>query len=197
MTECVPLTWRWMERGKNGSRVFCLHSNSDLFQDNGLSVKMIRSISSLLYLSWNGKAQSRELPDLTEQTDQSVWILDLQSAVHMIQLHDTVTGLEAGQMEKEVTFTEGRGYCKSLVYLNGWIQCFRPDSWFGISQSRQYLSWPVFKLLLFKRSENFQQVIAETHKSFETGQVRQQRLSDANRVLNLFVTFFYLWIWHY
>lgn len=46
--------------------------NSHLFKDDGLSVEFVCSISSLLYLGWDGKAKGRELPDLPEQTDQSV-----------------------------------------------------------------------------------------------------------------------------
>lgn len=90
-------------------------THSDLFKNNGVSVEFVCSISSLLYLSRDGKAQGGELPDLPEQTDQSVGILDLEPAIHMVQVHYTVTGLETMQTERGLRKTECKLFLVCLV----------------------------------------------------------------------------------
>lgn len=74
--------------------------------------------------------------------------------------------------------------CKWLFELQ---QCtfYQPDAWLWVSQSWQNISWPVLKLLLFKRPQNLQQVIREPYESFETRQVWQQSLGYTDRVLHL------------
>lgn len=80
-------------------------SHSDLLQHDGLSVELVRSVGSLLDLGRDGKAQGGELPDLPQQTDQSVRVLDLQPAVGVVQVHDTAAGLEAAEKQPGRKFT--------------------------------------------------------------------------------------------
>lgn len=78
---------------------------SDLLQHDGLSVELVRSVGSLLYLGRDGEAQSGQLPDFPQQTDQPVRVLDLQPAVSVVQLHHSAAGLKAAEKQRR---TEGQ-----------------------------------------------------------------------------------------
>jgi len=65
-----------------------------LLEDDGLSVELVRGVGGLLDLGGDGEAQGRELPDLPQQRHQPVRVLDLQPAVHVVQVHHPVTGLQ-------------------------------------------------------------------------------------------------------
>ncbi|TNN71608.1 hypothetical protein EYF80_018133 [Liparis tanakae] len=56
-------------------------------EDDGLSVELVGRVRSLLDLGRDGEAQSGELPDLPEQHHQPVRVLDLQTAVRVVQVH--------------------------------------------------------------------------------------------------------------
>ena len=114
-----------------------------LFEDYGLSVEFVCSISSLLDLGRDGKPQGGELPDLPEQTDQPVWILDLQPAVHMVQVHHTVTGLETIQRETNVIESSQTSTlnCTLAVCLMRWCLTLKNKKT-AVSSRYCDINWP-------------------------------------------------------
>ena len=68
-----------------------------LFEDEGLSVELVSGAGSLLDLGWDGEAQGGQLPHLPQQSQQPLRVLDLQLAVHVVQLHHPAAGLQAGK----------------------------------------------------------------------------------------------------
>lgn len=106
----------WESRSKWGRTMFCFFFCVSarvlplvhLFEDNGLSVKFVCRIRSLLYLGGDGKAQSRELPDLPDQADESVGVQDPQRSVRTAQLHHTGTGLETTESHNSSSYADRR-----------------------------------------------------------------------------------------
>ena len=73
--------------------------STHLLEDNSMPVELLSNAGGVLDLGRDRKAQSRKLPDLTQQSDQFVTVMHPQSAIFVTQLHQTTTSLQTKVQE--------------------------------------------------------------------------------------------------
>ena len=62
-----------------------------------MAIELLGSVGRVLYLGGDGEAQGSQLPDLSQQRDQPLAVVDLHLAVLVVQLHQSPVGLQTGQ----------------------------------------------------------------------------------------------------
>ena len=66
-----------------------------------MSVELLGNAGGVLDLGRDRELQSRKLSDLTEQSDQSVAVMDPKAAIFVAQLHQTTASFQAERDREE------------------------------------------------------------------------------------------------